>query len=312
MAVLDGGLDWKNVGISPDEAQFIATRGMQREDIATIWGVPPHFIGAMTSERSANLEQRFLEFLVTCLKPNLRRYEAELNAKLFSGIGRNANKFFAKFDTADFERADFATTLKAIQTGRYAGLYTIDEGRRLLGLNPVDPKTLNADNPGGSLWQPVNMQPITDGVLEIPTAPPTDQGVPQPGGEQVPPVKVEPGATPDATSDSRAFFTVFQPIFRDGLGRICARSKTDYKDFERVFMPILASVASTYAPTSGDMTMPESVAAVVRTHLTGMYKRSADWDKTNMQTLTADELTRALAVVIPAAKTFTDDEETND
>src|SRR5579863_3884721 len=136
MAILDGGLKWEKVGMNPEEAQFIATRSMQREDIAAMYGVPPHFVGSQSAERSANLEQKFLEFLVMTLKPIIRRYEAELNAKLFAGIGRSANKYFIKIDTSDFERADFKTTLQALQLGRYAGLYTIDEGRKILGLNP--------------------------------------------------------------------------------------------------------------------------------------------------------------------------------
>jgi HK97 family phage portal protein len=307
MAILDGGLKWEAVGIQPDEAQFIQTRQMQREDIAAIYGVPPHFIGAQNSERSANLEQRFLEFLVMSLKPNLRRYEAELNAKLFANIGRNANKFFVKFDTAEFERADFASTLKALQVGRYAGLYTIDEGRRMLGLNPIDAKSLDAENPGGSLWQPVNMVPITNGEKEEPTAPPVDAPVIGPDGKTPPPAPVEPGTQPDAVSDARAFFPVFFPQMKDGISRLCARNKTDSGDFQKILTPILAGVASTYAPLEGDMTLPAEIAGVIKSYAQAIYDRHTSWDKNDLNKLTTDELTLALQAIIPAAKNFTNE-----
>jgi HK97 family phage portal protein len=307
MAILDGGLSWEAVGIQPDEAQFIQTRQMQREDICAMYGVPPHFVGAQNAERSANLEQRFLEFLVTCLKPNLKRYECELNAKLFAGVGRSANKYFVKFDTADFERADFATTLKALQVGRYSGLYTINEGRKMLGLNPIDPKTLDATNPGGSIWQPVNMVPITDGEDEVPTAPPVDTPIMGPDGKPVPPAPSEPGTNADATSDSRAFFPVFFPQMKDGITRLCARNKVDSRDFEKVLTPILAGVASTYAPLSGDMTLPLELAGVIKTHTQAMYDRHTSWDP-DINKSTTEELTLALEAIIPTARTFINEE----
>ena len=302
MAILDGGLKWESVGIAPEEAQFIATRQMQREDIAAIYGVPTHFLGSSTGERSANLEQRFLEFLVMSLKPNLRRYECELNAKLFAGIGRNANKFFVKFDTAEFERADFASTLKALQVGRYAGLYSVDEGRRMLGLNPVDPDKLSADNPGDSLWMPINMVNIEVGEEDEPSKGLPDVQVPVDTKPEKTPDKVEPGTAPDAVSDSRALFNIFYKSFEDALGRITARSKVNLADFERVFTPLLAGVAASALPIEGDIVLPLDVASAIKTHCSGIFERSQTWDKSKLGEMAADELNEAIIKILPVAK----------
>jgi HK97 family phage portal protein len=307
MAILDGGLQWNSVQVSAEESAFIAQKQMSREDIAAMFGVPVHFLGSSQSERSANLEQKFLEFLVTCLKPNLRRYESELNAKLFSNVGRAAGKFFIKFDTTDFERADFATTLKALQVGRYSGLYTIDEGRKMLGLNPVDPKTLEASNPGGSLWQPVNMVPITDEEIEAPTAPPLDTPISEPGGTPIVPPPAEPGANPDAVTSARAFFSVFKPTFRDAMGRISARTKVNKADFHKVFTPILASVASTYQ--TGEIS-PEAANAI-RQHIDQMFDRSSNWNQQDLDTTSDTELMSALTALIPVAENTEDTNEAN-
>jgi hypothetical protein len=273
-------LKWETLGVSPNEAQFIQTKELLREDIAAIYGVPVHFLGSSQSERSANLEQKFLEFLTTCLKPNLRRYESELNHKLFSGFGRSANKFFIRFNTQDFERADFANTLKAIQTGRFSGLYTIDEGRKLLGLNPVDPATLKPENPGGSLWAPVNMAPITD-------EPPPEPVVAAPGDPSQPSVK------PAASKPAQASHS-FKGIFRDAMGRLLARRKTDKADFTKIFTPILLGMQ----PVGEDFIVsPESVL-MVRNHIEGMHQRHESWDRTDLDKLSDAELALALKTVV--------------
>ncbi len=162
-AFLDGGVEWANVGINPDEAQFLQTRQFQRSEIASIYGVPAHMLGD-PQETKATIEQKALEFLLWTVKIWLRRWEQAFNVKLFPTKGQTAGKFFVKFDTSEFERSDYATMLKGIQTGRYAGILTVDEGRKFLGLNPSTAQNFNMsdaefqqDQPGKGLWRPVNM-----------------------------------------------------------------------------------------------------------------------------------------------------------
>jgi hypothetical protein len=177
----------------------------------------------------------------------------------------------------------------------------------MLGLNPIDAKSLDAENPGGSLWQPVNMVPITNGEKEEPTAPPVDAPVIGPDGKTPPPAPVEPGTQPDAVSDARAFFPVFFPQMKDGISRLCARNKTDSGDFQKILTPILAGVASTYAPLEGDMTLPAEIAGVIKSYAQAIYDRHTSWDKNDLNKLTTDELTLALQAIIPAAKNFTNE-----
>jgi HK97 family phage portal protein len=298
MAILDGGLKWETVGIQPDEAQFIQSKELSKEDICAIYGVPSHFVGGVQTDKVSGLEQRFLEFLIGTLKPNLRRYEAEINAKLFANnIGRSANKYFAKFDTDDYQRADFATTLKALQVGRYAGLITPDEGRHMLGLNPVDPKQLKPENPGGGLWVPVNMTAMTD---EAPPPPPAPVA---------PGKKPEAGGTPEQAPAGRALFNVFFTQMSDAITRISARNKPDLRDFERVFTPILVGLAASVLPLEGDITMPVIVAGAIKVHCAGIYERSTTWDKDNLGEMSADELNLAMQKIIPVAQNSVPEEK---
>jgi len=281
VAVLDSNMDWKQTSIPPEEAQFLATREFNRTQIASIFGVPPHFLGEAAESR-ANMEQRALEFLTFTLKPWLNKIEQAYNIKLFPTVGRNANRFYCRFDTSQFERATYADLLKGVQTGRYAGLLTIDEGRKLLGQQPYSQAQLESKDPGDKLWQPVNMVVIGDDSEPPPApAPGGAGGNDQDGGDGggKPPSGTTQGGKRDA--ELTHYIRMFWPTFRDAFGRIAARPQATERDFERVFMPVLSTIAATFetAPDRepADMLLSEAASTVVSQHIRDLRRRSARW-----------------------------------
>lgn len=314
MAVLDGGLKWVKVGVPPEEAQFLQTREFNRTQIACIFGVPPHFLGEAAESR-ANMEQRALEFLTFTLRPWLNKWEQSLNVKLFPTIGRNAGRFFCRFDTSQFERATYADLLKGIQMGRYAGLITINEGRRSLGMQPYAQKQLTSKDPGDKLWMPVNMAWVTDTWDEAPNPqdeqggdPQEDPGEGQGGDDQdggdggsKPASGTTQGGNRGRDREIKRYFALFAPTFRDAFGRILARSKADKRDFERTFLPILRTLAATFetAPDRepGDMTLSADTSAFLYRYVAAMRARSKPWSKDLADQQAAYELKRALLVL---------------
>ena len=53
MAILDSGMTWQKVGVNPDEAQFLQTRQLNRQQISAIYGVPIHFLGDSEESRAS-------------------------------------------------------------------------------------------------------------------------------------------------------------------------------------------------------------------------------------------------------------------
>lgn len=282
VAILDGGMEWVNVGIPPEEAQFLQTREFNRTQIAGMFGIPPHFIGEAAESR-ANMEQRALEFLTFTAKPWFNRFEQAYNFRLFSNVGRNAGRFYCRYDTSQFERATYADLLKGVQMGRYAGLVTINEGRKLLGFQPYTPKQLNSTDPADKLWQPVNMAWVTKDWEEggDPTSEPQGQGAggdDQDGGEGS--GQPASGTTQGGKRDRelRHYFALFYATFRDAFGRILARSKPDEADFQRCFSPVLTSIAAAFEcdpaqRTPGDMSLSEKSAQFVQDYIRGIAHR---------------------------------------
>ena len=73
IAVLEEGMKYTPIGISPEQAQFLETRKFQINEIARIFRVPPHMVGDLEKSSFSNIEQQSLEFV----KYTLDRYKED-------------------------------------------------------------------------------------------------------------------------------------------------------------------------------------------------------------------------------------------
>jgi HK97 family phage portal protein len=110
-------MDYKQISVNPDQAQFIASRNYNVEDIARIYRVPQHMIQKLDRSTNNNIEQQSLEFLQYCLLPWIKNWEQELDRKL---LKKNSGQFF-KFNLNALMRGDLKTRseyyVKALQNG---------------------------------------------------------------------------------------------------------------------------------------------------------------------------------------------------
>jgi HK97 family phage portal protein len=303
-AVLLKGWEWKNTGANPEDSQLIQLRQFNREQIGAMFGVPQHMIGG-AEDNKATIEQKALEFLTFTLKPWLHKWEQAINMKLFPKIGRNANRYFAKFDTTSLEQPDFKTKIQGLQMARYAGLVTAQEGRKALNYNPYEVTQLTSKNPADRLLQPVNMVFVGEDTLNVPD-------IPKPGQDTVSEGENTPVAPKDnnsvteknsikVTPDAEIlhYFRTFGPAFSDAFGRIKARKKPDEKDFQRTFTPILTSIAAgfSYDPTTTEPAInpvSDELSGAIRDYINDMALRAAEWKS---EDAAAVELRRAITYI---------------
>ncbi len=174
VAVLNSQWKWQAIGLSPEDSQFLGTQQYTRTRIAALFRISPHMIGDTTRLSGTNAGELNLDFMVNTLRPYLNRIEKELNRKLLPRVGRKAYKLEIRYDVSERMRGDFATTMNGIAVARQWGLFTINDGRRQLGLNPIGAE-------GDVCMVPVNMQaaerlldtePIADQPLDPSTDPP--------------------------------------------------------------------------------------------------------------------------------------------
>jgi phage portal protein BeeE len=92
-----------------------------------------------------------LSLIQDTLAPYLTKIEQEMRRKLLPPTGRVQSAYTFQFDINERLRSDLKTMLDAIAVGRQWGVYTVDEARQRIGLNPVGGKV------GSMLLSPVNM-----------------------------------------------------------------------------------------------------------------------------------------------------------
>ena len=139
--ILEEGMKFVPTTISPEDSQFLATRGFQVEEIARLYGVPLHMIQsqAKTTSWGSGVAQMSLGFLIYTLSPWLVRSEQELGRKLLTEEEITAG-FFLKYNVNALLRADAKTRAefytKALS--KATGWMGRTEVRALEDLNPDD------------------------------------------------------------------------------------------------------------------------------------------------------------------------------
>lgn len=128
IGVLSGGLDWKEIGIKPADAEFLATRTFQVREIARWFGVPPHMLGDLEKASYNNIEHMMIEFVMFTLMPWIKRWESEINMKLFTRMERF--NYYAEFQIDGLLRADSETRAASLEKQLRNGALTVNEWRK--------------------------------------------------------------------------------------------------------------------------------------------------------------------------------------
>jgi HK97 family phage portal protein len=131
------GFELKGIGLKPTDAAYLDQISATKEDIYGIFGVPPGIGGSFkTGVTYSNLEQQNLQFLIYSLNPVIVNIEQELNYKLF--IGEESNTHYCKFNEKALLRTDALTQMQLIQGYFKIGVYSRNEIRQMLDMNPVE------------------------------------------------------------------------------------------------------------------------------------------------------------------------------
>jgi HK97 family phage portal protein len=135
IAVLEEGLKYKEIGIPPEQAQFLETRKFQMNEICRIFRVPPHLIGDLERSTFSNIEHQSIEFVTHTVRPWLVRWEQAIYKCLLNETERRL--YFAKFNVDGLLRGDFSTRMQGYATARQNGWMSINDIRRLEDMNPI-------------------------------------------------------------------------------------------------------------------------------------------------------------------------------
>jgi HK97 family phage portal protein len=153
VAVLEQGIEWQQISMSPEDSQMLQTMRDVDARIAAIFKVPPHLIGQVERSTSwgSGIEQQNIAFLQFSLMPWLVRWQQAMARDLLSIKGFATHQI--RFNVRSLLRGDMATQATFLQTMLDRGVYSINEARGYL-----DENTIGAD--GDLRYVQGNMMPL--------------------------------------------------------------------------------------------------------------------------------------------------------
>ena len=155
IAVLEEGMKYTPISISPEQAQFLETRKFQINEIARIFRIPPHMIGDLEKSSFSNIEQQSLEFVKYTLDPWVIRWEQSIARTLLNPDEKQT--YFVKFNLEGLLRGDYASRMNGYATARQNGWMSANDIRELENLDRIPPEL------GGDLYLiNGNMLPLQD------------------------------------------------------------------------------------------------------------------------------------------------------
>ena len=158
LAVLEEGMKFTPISISPNEAQFLETRKFQIAEIARIFRVPPHMVGDLDRSTFSNIENMSREFVVYTLNPWLARWESAIHRTLF--FEEEKQDYFVKFNVDGLLRGDYSARMSGYATARQNGWMSANDIRML-----EDQDRIPAEEGGDAYLINGNMVPIRQ-ILE--------------------------------------------------------------------------------------------------------------------------------------------------
>ena len=144
VAVLEEGMKYTPISISPEQAQFLETRKFQINEIARIFRVPPHMVGDLEKSSFSNIEQQSLEFVKYTLDPWVVRWEQSLSRSLLSEDEKKV--YFFKFKLEGLLRGDYQSRMNGYAIARQNGWMSANDIRELEDLDKLTPEQ------GGDLY----------------------------------------------------------------------------------------------------------------------------------------------------------------
>ncbi len=276
--LLEGNFEYKQLGLSPKDMDFLELLNLSAREIALCFGVPAQMIGIPEANTYSNMETAKLGLYEETIIPLLKRVESDLNeylAPLYSGDIRIQYDLDSIPAMAEKRRQIYENVTQGVQ----AGIITRNEARERLGLEEV--------SGGDDLYIPSNLFPIGETMdSNEDNEKPVDPDEAQKDYETVYGTKAE--------VDSDTFTTEEEAIDRsEEIG--CVGTHTIDKDGQTVYMP--CKTHAEYESALQDQKALDDLDLVPNDSMVTEAKRGLDWRKEFNRGGTQIGVTRANQIV---------------
>jgi HK97 family phage portal protein len=156
LALLESGMKYKQIGIPPEDSQFLQTKQFQITDITRWFRVPPHMVSDLSRSTNNNIEHQGMSYVMLTLRPWLVRWEQGLGMQLLPPADQKNLYFRHLID--GLLRGDTQSRYAAYAIGRNNGWLCVNEIRRMEDMDPIEG--------GDEYLSPLNMRPAGSGQAQ--------------------------------------------------------------------------------------------------------------------------------------------------
>lgn len=212
VAILQEGVSYTQIGIPPEDSQFLETRKFQIRDICRIFRMQPHKIADLEDATFSNVEEENIDHVVDTIRPWCVRFEQSTDMRLFPPEEQAI--FFVEFLIDGLLRGNIVNRYSAYATARQNGWMCADDIRELENMNPIP------DDKGKVYLIPLNM-------------------IPAPGPDTKTQEPVKKPETKSIESRSRLrqkTIESYRELFKDTASRIIRRERNDVMAAAKKFL----------------------------------------------------------------------------
>lgn len=134
--ILEGGMEYKQLGMTNQDAEWLQSRAFTISDIARIFNISPIFLQDYSNSSYSNFSEASRAFLSQTLRPWLTNFEQQLKDALLIDLDNPRKQFVIEFDTSDLLRINQVERFNSYEIAIKAGFLSPNEVRQREGLSP--------------------------------------------------------------------------------------------------------------------------------------------------------------------------------
>jgi HK97 family phage portal protein len=135
-ALLEDGMEFHEASFSAEQAQYVETRKLTREEVAAAYFIPPPMVGILDHATFSNITEQHKMLYQDTLGPWLTMLQEEIHLQLLPEFDDVAN-IYVEFNIAEKLKGSFEEQAAQLQTSIGAPWLTRNEGRARMNLDPI-------------------------------------------------------------------------------------------------------------------------------------------------------------------------------
>ncbi|AXH44455.1 portal protein [Arthrobacter phage MargaretKali] len=135
--ILEDGMKFVSAGQSAKDLQYIESRKLTREEVASAYFIPPPMVGILDHATFSNVKEQHKHLYQDTLGPWLQRIQQELMLQLFADFP-DTDDLYLEFNLAEKMRGSFEEQAAQLQAAVGGPYMTRNEGRAMNNLPAIE------------------------------------------------------------------------------------------------------------------------------------------------------------------------------